>query len=144
MTLVKYNPSNGLANTGFDRLFDDIFGRRVFNDSTERQFIPEVDVVETDKNFELSVSLPGVDKKDISVEVDEKVLSISGSRNFNKEDKTKTYKSIETHYGTFKRTFKLPENVDAENIKAEYLNGILTLEIAKVEKAKKSIVVKVK
>lgn len=144
MNLVKYNTNNGSVNNSFDKLIGDIFGRGLYNDSTESQFIPNVDIIESDKNYEISVSLPGVEKNDIKVDVEKNVLTISGSRNLKTEDETRKYKSIETHFGSFKRSFKLPEDVNTDDIKAEYKNGILNLEIPKNEITKKSISIKVK
>ncbi len=144
MTLIKYKPNNHVAKSGFNSLFDDFFGKSFFNDSYERDFIPSVDVLESEKNYEIKVSVPGLDKKDINVEIDDRVLTISGERKFSNEDEGTKYKTVETHYGSFKRSFRLPENVDESAVRAEYTNGILDVVIPKSEVVKNNRVIKIK
>ena len=105
---------------------------------------PAVDVMETDDEFQIRAELPGVEKKDVKLSVENGVLLISGHREQEKEEKGKRYHKIERAYGNFARSFTVPEAVDAEKVTAEFKNGVLTVRLPKSEKARpKSIEVKV-
>jgi HSP20 family protein len=143
-TLVRYEePVFGLANL-FDEFLDDGF---LFNGSRElvRHAWPRVDVVENDDSFSIHADVPGIDKNDISISVENRVLTISGEKKQDKKEKQKgRYYYYERSYGSFNRSFALPENVDEKNIEARYTNGTLELTIKKVEKEKpKAIEIKV-
>ncbi len=132
MTLVRYNP-NDYVPTSFSTLVD-----KFFNDSMARSggstFVPKVDIIETEKAFELHVAAPGLSKEDFKIELNENVLTVSGERKLKDEKKEKNFYSIETNYGSFSRSFTLPDNVDSSKIAAKYNNGILELTIPKDEK----------
>jgi HSP20 family protein len=105
---------------------------------------PAVDVMETDEEFQIRAELPGVEKKDVKLSVENGVLLISGHREQEKEEKGKRYHKIERAYGNFARSFTVPEAVDAEKVSAEFKNGLLTVRLPKSEKARpKSIEVEV-
>ena len=105
---------------------------------------PTVDVMETDEEFQIRAELPGVEKKDVKLSVENGVLLISGHREQEKEEKGKRYHRIERAYGNFARSFTVPEAVDAEKVTADFKNGLLTVRLPKSEKARpKSIEVKV-
>ena len=105
---------------------------------------PAVDVMETDDEFQIRAELPGVEKKDVKLSVENGVLLISGHREQEKEEKGKRYHKIERAYGNFARSFTVPETVDAEKVTAEFKNGLLTVRLPKSEKARpKSIEVEV-
>ena len=105
---------------------------------------PAVDVMETDEEFQIRAELPGVEKKDVKLSVENGVLLISGHREQEKEEKGKRYHRIERAYGNFARSFTVPEAVDAEKVTAEFKNGVLTVRLPKSEKARpKSIEVEV-
>jgi len=105
---------------------------------------PAVDVMETDEEFQIRAELPGVEKKDVKLSVENGVLLISGHREQEKEEKGKRYHKIERAYGNFARSFTVPEAVDAEKVTAEFKNGLLNVRLPKSEKARpKSIEVKV-
>jgi len=107
------------------------------------EWVPVVDVMETDEEFQISAELPGVEKKDVKLSVENGVLLISGRRE-QEEEKGKRYHKIERAYGNFARSFTVPETVDAEKVTAEFKNGVLTVRLPKSEKARpKSIEVKV-
>jgi HSP20 family protein len=136
MSIVRYNPNvNGFVPTSLSHLVD-----RFFSDSIGRvggsaySFVPSVDIVENEKAFELHLAVPGMNKEDFKIEVDANVLSISGERKFSKEKKDENFHAIETQYGSFKRSFSLPEKADAASIQASYVNGILQVSIPKDEK----------
>jgi HSP20 family protein len=132
MSIIRYN-ANEFVPTSFSTLID-----RFFNDSLARtggsNFLPKVDVAETDKAYEIQVAVPGMKKEDFSIELNDNFLTISGERKLTNEKKEKNFHSIETQYGAFSRSFNLPENVDATKINAAYTNGILELVIPKDEK----------
>ncbi len=105
---------------------------------------PVVDVMETDEEFQIRAELPGVEKKDVKLSVEEGVLTISGYREQEKEEKGKRYHRIERAYGSFARSFTVPDAVDEQKVAAEFKNGVLTVRLPKSEKARpKSIEVTV-
>jgi HSP20 family protein len=125
----------------------DSFLDRFFNDSfvqNKNSFSPKVDIAETEAAFEISVAVPGFDKKDFSIDLDNGKLTISGERKFENEKKEKNYYSIQTEYGTFSRSFQLPDNVKAKGISASYENGILGINIPKDEAKKIASKIEVK
>lgn len=137
MSLVKYNSVvNDFVPTSFSNVID-----RFFNDSVARAggstaytFLPKVDVFEDEKAFEVHVAVPGMNKEDFKIDVNEDRLTISGERKVKKEKNENHFRSVETQYGSFSRTFSLPENIDKNKIEAEYKNGILELTLPKDEK----------
>lgn len=141
MSIIRYNPSDFVPST-FSNLVD-----RLFNDSMVRNggsvFSPKVDVIENENSFEVHLAVPGVSKEDFKVEVNDNHLTVSGERKFTNEKKDKNYHSVETQYGSFSRSFTLPENVDGTKIIAKYNNGILELTIPKDEKKVLKQVIKV-
>ena len=132
MSLIRYR-TNDFVPTSFNALVD-----QFFNDTVSRTggstFYPKTDVAETEKTFEIQLAVPGMNKEDFKLELNEKYLTISGERKFNEEKKEKNFHSIETYYGSFSRSFKMPENVDASKISASYNNGILEVTLPKDEK----------
>jgi HSP20 family protein len=105
---------------------------------------PPVDISEDDKEYTIKAELPGVSKEDVKVMVEGGVLSISGERKAEKEEKNKKYHRIERSYGTFVRSFTLPEGTAGDRISAEFKDGILNVRLPKDERAKpKSIDVKI-
>jgi HSP20 family protein len=126
---------------------DDFLSDGWFNwpERVEAAWTPRADVVEKDNAYEVHAELPGLDKKDINVSVEEGVLTISGERKAEKkEEKDGKYRYYERTYGSFERSFRLPDNVDAGKIRASHKNGVLELSIPKTEPSKpKQIEVKV-
>jgi len=108
-------------------------------------FVPAVNTREADDAYYIEVDLPGVKKEDISIDVDDNVLTISGERKIEEERKDEEFYRVESVYGKFERSFTLPEDVDADKIEAEAKDGVLTIRIPKaqvVEKAPKKIEIK--
>jgi len=97
---------------------------------------PASDVIETKDEIVIKAELPGIDEKNVNVEIESGVLTISGERNAEKETEEKGYRRIERAYGSFFRSFRLPANVDAEKIFAGFANGVLEVHIPKKEGAK--------
>ena len=136
MSLVRFNSAlNGYVPTSFNSLVD-----RFFNESLNRTggssyaFVPKVDITENENAYEIQVAVPGVNKDDFKIDLNDNVLTISGERKFKQEKKESNFHSIETQYGTFSRSFSLPENVDASKIAAKYEGGMLELTVPKDEK----------
>ncbi|MCH8317333.1 MAG: Hsp20/alpha crystallin family protein [Bacteroidetes bacterium] len=115
-------------------MFDGIFNDSLANSACTEYSAPNADIIENEKQYELQVALPGFNKKDVNIEVEEGKLTISGERKFEKEDKGNTYHTIESQYGKFTRTFYLPDNVKDDAMKASYKDGILKVVIPKDEK----------
>ena len=136
MSIIRYNPTlNEFVPTSFNSLID-----RFFNESLSRaggsaySFVPKVDILEDEKAYEIHMAVPGLNKEDFKIDLNDNFLTISGERKFTREKKENNYHSIETQYGNFSRSFSLPENVDVNKINAKYNNGILELVIPKDEK----------
>lgn len=125
-----------LAGPSLDDFIERVFyGWPKWDRETDLTWMPRVDVHETDKEVVLDVELPGMEKKDISVEVKDNVLRISGERKQERKTDAKDYSRIERHYGKFERSFGLPETIDQNKVSAEYKNGVLRLTLQKTEKA---------
>jgi HSP20 family protein len=128
-----------------------MFGRAPLRKDGERQeamrlveWAPLVDIIEDEKEYRIKAELPEVKKEDVKVAVQDDVLTISGERTFEKEEKGKKYHRVERAYGSFARNFTLPEDADAGKVTAEFQHGVLNVHIPKSEKARpKSIEVKV-
>ena len=146
MALIRWEPF-GSADFGFNRM-PSLFGRwrsPLENDlEAAREWLPSTDISETDKEYLIKAELPEVKKEDVKVNVEDGVLTISGERKFEKEEKDKKYHRIERSYGSFMRSFSLPDGADSTRINAEFKDGVLRVHLPKNEKAKtKSIEVKV-
>jgi HSP20 family protein len=135
MTLVRYSkPINVFPNLINEFFNDDFFmGGRLM----ENSFVPSANVKENSKAFLIELSAPGFNKKDINIEVDDIMLKIYSEIKNEVENKDESIIKREFHYNSFERSFQLPENVNAEKIKANYNDGILSIEIPKMEKEQK-------
>lgn len=139
MTLMRYNRANDeLMSKRFSDIMDEFFNEAV---SVRRNnFTPSIDISETDNQFLISAELPGMKKEDINIDLENSRLTISGERSFKKEEEGKKFHRVETRYGSFNRSFQLPDNVDEESIEASYEDGLLNISIDKDEdKVKKQI-----
>jgi HSP20 family protein len=101
-----------------------------------RSWAPPVDIYETEDAIVLKAELPGIDAKDVEVRVEDNTLYLKGERKYEKEVKEQNYHRVERSYGSFARSFSLPNSIDAEKVKAEYKDGLLTLTMPKREEAK--------
>jgi len=103
---------------------------------TQPEWTPLADITEDEKEYVIKAELPDLRKEDVKVTVENGVLTISGERKFEKEEKKKKYHRVERGYGSFVRTFALPEDAEATKVKAEFKHGMLEVHLPKNEKAK--------
>lgn len=147
MSLVRWDPFRELEDMS-DRL-NRMFARPALRSSgketlTVADWMPVVDISENDGGYLIKAELPEVKKEDVKVTVEDGVLTIQGERRQEKEEKGKKYHRVERSYGSFVRSFTLPESVDESAVKAEYKDGVLNLHLPKSERVKpKAIDVKV-
>ncbi len=139
MAIVRWEPFRDLLTSQreFDRLFKEAFSP--MSGETEvstRSWAPPVDIYETEDAIVLKAELPGIDPKDVEVRVEDNTLYLKGERKYEKEIKEQNYHRVERSYGSFARSFSLPNSIDAEKVKAEYKDGLLTLTMPKREEAK--------
>ncbi len=118
--------------TFVDEFFNTDFWPTFFDVNT-RYSVPAVNILEDDNEYRIEVVAPGIDKKDVKINLEDDVLTISSERKEENEEKDKHYMRREFNYTAFSRSFVIPEEVDAEKISAEHKNGILTLHLPKKE-----------
>jgi HSP20 family protein len=109
-----------------NRLFQQSYGDRE-EALTTSTFAPAVDVYEDEHNVTLKIEVPGIDEKDIDVRIENNTLTVHGERKFEKEEKEENYRRIERQYGSFTRSFTLPNTVDPNNVQANYEKGVLKI-----------------
>jgi len=149
MKLIKRNPERALSNREFRNSFSDLVSRFFDDDFYSTDLVktdwnPKVDILEQGSKLIVKADLPGVDEKNLDVQIADGILTISGKKEENQEVKEKDYYRIERSYGSFTRSISLPESVQPDKIKADYKKGVLTIELPKTEEsAKKKISVKV-
>ena len=131
MTQLRWSPFSELdvMQRQLSHIFDD-------RDTASGRWQPAVDIRETEDALIVAAELPGIDKKDVKVGINDGVLTISGERRYEKEVDEKNAHRIERAYGTFERSFSLPTNVDASKVDAKMENGVLTLTLHKHEGAR--------
>ncbi len=140
MNLIKWNPFNELEDIS-NRL-NQIFGRPAAQSEAGQQMLkmadwaPSVDISETDKAFLIKAEIPEVKKEDVKVTIDNGMITIHGERKMEKEEKGKRFHRIERSYGSFVRSFRLPDGVDESKTKAEFKDGMINVTLPKSEKAK--------
>lgn len=140
MTLVKWSPWREMAplQHRINRFFDDSFfpSRWVDDEFAMNTWNPVVDIYDNDDRIVIKAELPGLDKKDIAVDLKDSVLTLKGERSHNNEMKEENYYRRERAFGTFHRAFTLPTNLNPDKIKADFKDGVLKIEIPKPEKEK--------
>jgi HSP20 family protein len=154
-TLTRWNP----FRTGtwdpfrdledFEQRLASVFGRGVAKPNGEEaistaDWAPVVDITEDDKEFLVRAELPGLKKEEVKVTVEDGVMTISGERKVEKEEKTKKYHRVERAYGKFERSFTLPDMADGTKVNAEFKDGVLQVRLIKTDKvASKALEVKI-
>src|SRR5580693_7810562 len=140
MTLItRFDPFREFATIQdrMNRLFRDSYGPEGREEAlTTTSFAPPVDVYEDEHNVTLKIEVPGIDEKDIDVRVENNTLTVHGERKFENEEKEENYRRVERQYGSFTRTFTLPQTVDTENVSATYDKGVLKITLPKKAEAK--------
>ncbi len=124
----------------FDRLFDEFFSDsdRSFG-QLGPAFSPKLDVSEIEEAFKVSAELPGLDEADLDVSLERGVLTISGEKKSKSEDKGENYHRVERRYGSFKRSVRLPVDVQLDRVEAVLKNGLLTVTLPKVAEAREDV-----
>lgn len=138
-TIVRWDPFRDLVSIQ-DEL-NRLFGRTYAGVEPTRRtaagsWMPSMDVYETDEKIVATVELPGIDPKDVEVQVEDSTLTVSGSREFSSEVEEEHYHRIERRYGSFSRAIALPQTVDTDRVEARFDKGVLMVEVPKIEKAK--------
>ncbi|NLD99198.1 MAG: Hsp20/alpha crystallin family protein [Fibrobacter sp.] len=132
--LIRYNPINTISD-----LFDTVLNGKGF-EASDRAFVsnrwPRVDITEHADSYTIKADLPGIEKTDVSILIDNGVLRIEGERKDEYKKEDGRYYHLERNCGKFSRSFSLPDEVDIERIEASMANGVLTLTLHKLEKAK--------
>jgi len=134
MAIIRFDPFRDMTTLRdkMNRLFEDAFAQRGEDkDMISSAWLPAVDIFESDQELVLTAEVPGIDEKDIEISLENNVLSIRGERKFEKETKEENYHRIERSYGTFYRSFTLPNYVDPEKINAVHENGVLKIRMSK-------------
>ena len=145
MALTRWDPFRELVTLQdrMNRLFQDSWAspgsatsRSGEESLTSSSFMPPVDVYEDDHAIVLKMEVPGIDQKDIDIRLENNVLSVQGERKFEKEEKEENFQRIERRYGSFSRSFTLPNTVETDNVQADYENGLLKIKLSKRAEAK--------
>lgn len=140
MSLIRWDPFADM-----DAMFNRVLGGRLVRlprfvpgseEARKLEWSPSADISETDKEYLIRAELPAVKKEDVHVTFEDGMISIKGERKQQKEDKNERYHRLESFYGTFERTFSLPDNVDSDAIHCESKDGILTVHIPKTQNVK--------
>jgi len=141
--IARWNPAREMETMQqrLSSLFDWNPSRRsALNGEEENMTVPEwaplVDIAEDDKEYLIKVELPEVRKDDVKVTVESGTLTISGERKAEKEEKGRRFHRVERHFGRFERSFTIPDNTEADHVKAEFKDGVLRVHLAKSEKAR--------
>jgi HSP20 family protein len=132
MALVRWDPTRDLdaLQTDVNRVFDAFFGDRPAN-GIARRWVPAIDLVETEEHFVLKVDLPGLEKDDVDIEVKDGLLTVSGERKAQHEERKDGYHRIERAYGAFSRSLTLPQGIAADQVQADFDKGVLEVRIPK-------------
>jgi HSP20 family protein len=136
-SIARFNTFHGLSGLQeqVNRLFDTSFPGRADN-SELTTWAPAVDIYETENELVVKADLPDIDEKDLDVRIENNTLTIRGERKFEKKVNEDNYLRVERTYGSFSRSFSLPNSVNSEAIKADYKNGVLTVELPKRAESK--------
>ncbi|MFB6098368.1 MAG: Hsp20/alpha crystallin family protein [Salinibacter sp.] len=133
--LTRRTPNRTLRNLQreVDSLFDRFFNRTSGDGGASTVWSPRTDLVETDDEFRLRLDVPGMTKDDITINLQNRTLTVSGERTSERTEEGEEYVRVERAFGDFHRSFTLPDAVDDENIEATYEDGVLTINVPKTE-----------
>jgi HSP20 family protein len=148
--MTQWNPAGEAAtlNQRMERLFDEMLGRGLWRTAEERPlrgtWVPAINILEREDAIVIQADLPGLKAEDVEVTVEEGILSIRGERKLEEVNEGETYHRVERLYGSFERTFTLPNSVDTSKIDARFKNGEMLLTLPKREESKpRSVKIKV-
>jgi HSP20 family protein len=138
MTVItRWDPFRELSalQNRMNRLFEEQYGHGE-ESMTTGAFVPPVDVYEDEHSIQLKLEAPGIDEKDLDIKVENNVLTVSGERKLENEEKQENFHRVERRYGSFSRSFTLPNTVSTDDIQADYNSGVLKIRLAKRAEAK--------
>ena len=135
--LTRWSPFRDMValQNRMNRMFEEQYGGGR-EELTTGAFVPPVDIYEDEHSITLKLEVPGVDQKDLDIKVENNVLSVTGERKFEKEEKEENFHRVERRYGSFTRSFTLPNTVSTEDVQADYADGVLKIRLAKRAEAK--------
>ena len=136
MTLVRWDPYRELNSPSQLGRFFDRWPGVTDSPTTTSAWAPNVDIFESENEVVVKAELPGVNLKDVEINVEKNVLTVSGERKLEFEEKKENYHRVERAHGSFSRSFSLPQLIDEDKIEADYKDGVLTVHVPKHEKAK--------
>ena len=138
MTIVRWEPLRELSSlqTEMNRLFNTAFDAPGGGNGGARRWSPAMDLVETDEHFVLRADLPGMTEADVNIELEDNVLTVSGERKAEHEEKREGFYRVERAFGTFSRALTLPQGIDPEAVNASFSNGVLEVRVPKPEQSK--------
>jgi HSP20 family protein len=136
MAIVRWDPAREVDSlqSEVNRVFDAFFGGG--SGAAARRWVPPVDLVETDERLLLKMDLPGLDKDDVSIEIRDGVLTVSGERRAEHEHKSEGYHRVERAFGSFSRSLSLPDGVAPDGVEASFDKGVLEVRVPKPEERK--------
>jgi len=136
--LTRWDPFRDLnaLQHRMNRLFEEQYGGGREESLTTGAFVPPVDIYEDEHSIQLKLEVPGIDEKDLDIKVENNTLTVTGERKFEKEEKEENFHRVERRYGSFSRSFTLPNTVETDNIQADYDQGVLKIRLAKRAEAK--------
>jgi HSP20 family protein len=136
--LTRWEPFRELATlqNRMSRLFEEQYGGSREESLTSGAFVPAVDIYEDEHTIQLKLEVPGIDEKDLNIKVENNTLTVSGERKFEKDEKEENFHRVERRYGSFTRSFTLPNTVSTDGIQADYDHGVLKIRLAKRAEAK--------
>ena len=131
--LTRWDPFRELSalQNRMSRLFEEQYGDGREESLTAGAFVPPVDIYEDEHSVQLKLEVPGIEQKDLDVKVENNVLTVSGERKFEKEEKEENFRRVERRYGSFTRSFTLPNTVNPEDVSADYNDGVLKIRLGK-------------
>jgi len=137
-TITRIDPFRELATLQdrFNSLFENFADANGKEQLAQGTFVPAVDIYEDEHNLVLKLEIPGVNEDDLNVSLENNTLTVSGERKFEREEKEENFHRIERRFGSFTRTFRLPNTVDTEKVEAGYDKGVLKVTLGKRAEAK--------
>lgn len=139
MAIIRWDPFRDLITIRekMNRLFEEAFSSRTEEkDLIGSTWTPSVDIYEDENSLVLTAEIPGIDEKDIEIKIEDSTLTLKGERKFEKEAKEENYHRIERAYGSFHRSFTLPNYIDQDKIEAEHESGVLKITMPKKSELK--------